>query len=426
MNKMSKMSSHQRTLLFSLCRNSNLTLSLDDLQRDKLHILIDHPEYKINYMCITSSLLLLNHRQYIMANKRKNINISTTSTPKRRIKKYSAREATILCTADPNSSPENTCSPILPSSVVESSFRTQTSLSTPERLFEEQDNTTNGLLGRILEVLLRIEEKVTNNCSKADNRNPSDLDSVVILKQPLIESINGTEQNISGTEQPPAPVVMQQLAENLIINDLLEDSKRNQSALKKNLPAQRLTKNAEHEVLECSPPERPIIEQHSIQEEHLQQVRLHLNENSSNEELPEAHKQKHDVPNDPTQELPIVEDVNLKEHQLQQQIPLPTISEERIRKLRSTSYKPSSFAIALSREYYTQAERSKRCCLRGKKASSCTLEIPSISPSGRRLQKICDTTFRVFGIPDGDKGSTRRQIIRAIDSANRYVRGRNQ
>ena len=364
-----------------------------------------------------------------MANKRKHMNISTTSTPKRRIKKYTAREAKILCTADPYSSPEITCSPILlPSSVLESPARPQTTPSSPERLFEEPANTTNGLLGRILEVLLRLEEKITNNSSKADSSQS--MDTVAIPKQLPVESINCTEQGFSETEQPPAPEeqrrAMQQLAENLIINDLLEDSKRNQSAINNKMPAQRHTQNVENDVLENLPPERSIIEKHSIQDKQLHQVRLQLNENPSNERLPEAPKQKHDVPNDPTQEIPIVEDINLEEQVPQPQIPLPTISEERIRKLRCTSYKPSSFAIALSREYYTQAERSKRCCLRGKKAGTCTPEIPSISPSGRRLQKICDTTFRVFGIPDGDKGSTRRQIIKAIDSANRYSRLKNQ
>lgn len=88
-----------------------------------------------------------------------------------------------------------------------------------------------------------------------------------------------------------------------------------------------------------------------------------------------------------------------------------------IRKLRLRAHKPSSFAVALSRRYYTDEERLSNCSIRGRGQN-----ILPISPSGKRIEKIMTTTFRTFSIPNRDKSCVRRDVIRAIDAANRYER----
>ena len=325
-----------------------------------------------------------------MANKRKT-NI-VASTPKRRAKKYSAREATILCSADPYSSPDS--SPIRPPSNIESPPRSPTPPPSPERLHEEPVTTTNALLGRILEVLLRLEEKLI-----IDDVQPI---PVRLPQNPAPEQPPAAEQRPRYHPAPEQPPQQPPAPEQPPPQPHAPEQPPRQPPAPEQPPQQH--------PAPVQPPQQPPDHEQQPPAPELQPQQLPVLEQPQQPLVPER---------------PLQLERHVLDHQVQpagDRIPLLEISEERIRKLRSTSYKPSSFAIALSREYYTEAERLNNCCLRGRRGGEATIEIPSISPAGRRLKRIFDTTFRAFGTPDGDKGSTRRQIITAIDSANRYGR----
>ena len=333
-----------------------------------------------------------------MPAKRKN-NTSVASTPKRSAKKkYSVREATILCTADPNSSSDTTSTsfelPLLRQSPISS--------NSVDRSHDEPQSTTNVLLGQILEVLLRMEERLIRRNVQGATHEEHSVENAPIPNQP--RASNMQQENLQ-QERPARQPLEVQLNEHCLLSEDTNIASVTQD-------------QTQHDVLENHQQEEPMdtevqpmsLEDNSIVDSDISSLQEHTQDEALENEQ---------------QELSIIEPTVMQpEHEPQQlnQQQIPVISEERLRKLKATSFKPSSFAIALAKEYYTEAERSRNCCLRGRKMGTNTPEIPSISPSGKRLKKIIEITFRLFDTPDGDKSSTRKQIIRGIDGANRRTR----
>jgi len=88
--------------------------------------------------------------------------------------------------------------------------------------------------------------------------------------------------------------------------------------------------------------------------------------------------------------------------------------------LKDRCYSKGNFAAKLAKHYYTEEERLSDCCVRGQTRAGNAR--PSISPNGRRLQRIIHHTKRMYNVPEYSECELKRMIVKKIDESNRHER----